>query len=110
MSHGSCLAGDEALSLIRLYCSRPLPALAGSDLRTLCCAVYVMKGSGLVTLAVLPQCIELGIQWCVPYRSHEYCVTFSTVLPHIQCWHGLCICGLSIHNHFFHSMHVDSVL
>ena len=54
MSHGSCLAGDEALSLIRLYCSRPLPALAGSDLRTLCCAVYAMKGamkeSGLVTL------------------------------------------------------------
>ena len=30
------------------YCSRPLPALAGRGLmRTLCCAVCAMKGSGL---------------------------------------------------------------
>ena len=91
MSHGSCLAGDEALSLVKLYCSRPLPALAGSGLmRTLCCAVYAMKGSGVESRdTVLPQCTELGIEWCVPYRSHEYCVIFSTVLPHIQSWHGL---------------------
>ena len=50
MSHGSCLAVDEALSLVKLYCSRPLPVLAGSGLRTLCCEVYTMKGSGLGTL------------------------------------------------------------
>ena len=32
----------------KLYCSRPLPALAGRGLmRTLCCAVFAMKGSGL---------------------------------------------------------------
>ena len=32
----------------KLYCSRPLPALAGRGLmRTLCCAVCAMKGSGL---------------------------------------------------------------
>ena len=23
---------------------------------------------------VLPQCTYLGIEWCVPYRSHECCV------------------------------------
>ena len=35
-----------ALALIN--CSRPLPALAGRGLmRTLCCAVCAMKGSGL---------------------------------------------------------------
>ena len=32
----------------KLYCSRPLPALAGRGLmRTLCCAVFAMKGSGM---------------------------------------------------------------
>ena len=32
----------------KLYCSRPLPALAGRGLmRTLCCAVCAMKESGL---------------------------------------------------------------
>ena len=36
---------------LQLYCSRPLPALAGRDLmRTLCCAVCAMKVSGLGTL------------------------------------------------------------
>ena len=87
MSHGSCLAGDEALSLVKLYCSRPLPALAGSGLRTLLCSIR--HEGEWPRDAVLPQCTELGIEWCVPYRSHDYCVIFSTVLPHIQCWHGL---------------------
>ena len=30
--HWSWLAGDDTLSLVKLYCSRPLPALAGSGL------------------------------------------------------------------------------
>ena len=33
--------------------------------------------------------IELGIEWCVPYRSHEYCVNILVLYPHIECWHGL---------------------
>ena len=49
MSHESCLAGDEALSLVKLCCSRAIPALAGSDLRIMGFAVYAMKGSGLGT-------------------------------------------------------------
>ena len=39
------------VKLVKLYSSRPLTALAGSGLmRTLCCAVCTMKGSGLGTL------------------------------------------------------------
>ena len=41
----------------KLYCSRSLPALAGRGLmhmRTLCCAVYTMKGSGLGRCSMQP--------------------------------------------------------
>ena len=50
-SHATRGSGLALINLVILYCSRPLPALAGRGLmRTLCCSVCAMKGSSLGTL------------------------------------------------------------
>ena len=57
----------------KLYCSRPLPALAGRGLtRTLCCAVCAMKGS------VLGRCSMQLAGGCLIHKLYPLTFSFAT--------------------------------